>query len=766
MIEKKIFTAWFSLDSKIPDHIQKCIDSQKIEGCTHKVITLADIAQNDELLEKAYVRQCLNSTHDGKKWVKLTDFVRMWYLYNEGGIFLDADVEILQGRNFDAFLNERVFVGKELSDPQNGLTVLGVAVIGAESKHPMIRRWMGEVEEHFRGDTTDCYESSMHVLNIIGVEYQDKMKMLEPDYFYPYNHFTGKTDISPNTIAIHHFNRTWAERNTLQILKQNIQNNINFVFVKRGDGELACMAGEQGGNCDGHPYSQELGGRLKQAFSYLENEKNATIVEFDNQREYNILLHRTDSNLGQVSDFYKTISNSVRKKILIAPKKLERVARILNAEHIIIPEINAFASYDRIFQSIPVVKNGIYLFCAGMPAKVLIADLYQFNKEATYLDCGSAFDPAVNTTRTFQISKQEFDSLYRRDNFKLAQETHPERMWVLDKIGDPTEKVILDLGCGTNKTLPEALGVDIRAVTDYQASIDHLPFIENETVDIIISRHSLEHVLDPFKTLKEWNRILKCGGKIIIVLPDHGSINTLDHYYGNGEHLHAYTRESLGNFASLFPEFFTSHSEIILDEWSFGTVINKFPKVCIVIPQLGREEGLEGCIMSIMNLNYPETFVYLQIIEGDQTVPEKLKIGVEKSEEEYICYAANDMEFESNCLKNAVIASVINKKGLVSFNEGALLPDKGNICTHFIIHKNLISKLEREEIFCTEFTHCGVDNYLWAQASKLNQAMWCGDAKIHHNHFSKGREYDEVYEKGWKNCEQDRELLKVKLSML
>ena len=766
MIEKKIFTAWFSYDKKIPDHIQKCIDSQKIEGYTHKVITLDDITFSDDLLGRAYVRQCLNSLHEGKKWVKLTDFVRMWYLYNEGGIFLDADVEILKGKNFDSFLNERAFVGKELSDPQNGLTVLGVAVIGAEQKHPMIRRWLGEVEEHFRGDTDDCYESSMHVLNLIGIDYQDKMRLLEPDYFYPYNHFTGNTDITPNTISIHHFNRTWAERNTLQIFKQNILNNINFVFIKRGDGELACMNGEKGANCDGHPYSEELGKRLSLAFDYLSKFDSVNIVEFDNQKEYNVLLHRTDSNLGQVSDFYKTIGSSNRKKILIAPKKLERVARILGAQHIVVPEINAYEKYTQIFEQIPITDNAIYIFCAGMPSKVMIAELYDKNKNATYLDCGSAFDPAVGNTRTFQISKQAFDSLYRKNNFKLAQETHPERMWVLDKIGDPTDKVILDLGCGTNKTLPQALGVDIRNVTDIQGTIEDLSFTADNSVDIIISRHSLEHVLDPFKALKEWSRVLKPGGKIVIVLPDHGSINTIDPYYSNGEHLHAYTMESLRNFISLFEEFFVTSSEIVLDEWSFGTVINKFPTVNIVVPTLGREQGLRKCISSIISLDYPEDYVDLHIIDGEETVPQKIKEATIKNKAQYVCYAANDTELDENCLKKAIIASVVNKKGLVSFNEGALVPDLGNICTHFVISKELISKLENEEIFCTEFTHCGVDNYLWAQASKLNEAMWCEEAKITHNHFSKGAAYDEIYDKGWKNCEKDRELLQLKLSML
>ena len=33
----------------------------------------------------------------------------------------------------------------------------------------------------------------------------------------------------------------------------------NFTFVKYGDGEIICMIGGTGKNCDDHPYSKKLG---------------------------------------------------------------------------------------------------------------------------------------------------------------------------------------------------------------------------------------------------------------------------------------------------------------------------------------------------------------------------------------------------------------------------------------------------------------------------------------------------------------------------
>ena len=48
-----------------------------------------------------------------------------------------------------------------------------------------------------------------------------------------------------------------------------LQQDKNFVYAKFGDGEFACMNGEQGHNCDLHPYSEKLGKSLIDSFYFL-----------------------------------------------------------------------------------------------------------------------------------------------------------------------------------------------------------------------------------------------------------------------------------------------------------------------------------------------------------------------------------------------------------------------------------------------------------------------------------------------------------------
>lgn len=179
------------------------------------------------------------------------------------------------------------------------------------------------------------------------------------------------------------------------------------------------MSGEVGENCDGHPYSAELAQDLKEAFDFLEGQSNAVIVEFENQREYNCILHREDNDLIKVSNFYNAIAASGKNVIFIGPTKLKNFAEsFFNAKSIEVPEVNAYSQFKKLKEEIPVCENSIYLFSAGMMSKCLIAYLLKKNQKITCIDCGSAFDPAISQTRTVQISREKFIELYS-DSLRL-----------------------------------------------------------------------------------------------------------------------------------------------------------------------------------------------------------------------------------------------------------------------------------------------------------------------------------------------------------
>jgi len=119
---------------------------------------------------------------------------------------------------------------------------------------------------------------------------------------------------------------------------------------------------------------------------------------------------------------------------------------------------------------------------------------------------------------------------------------------------------IIDLGCGNKKTIPNAMGVDKvpkgeeipnlyqNSVADITADVEKpLPF-KDEYVDTIIARHILEHCVDVISTLKNWIKVLKPGGRLIIAVPDESSEITINL---NPEHVHVFTPKSMENLLNL-----------------------------------------------------------------------------------------------------------------------------------------------------------------------------------------------------------------------
>lgn len=80
----------------------------------------------------------------------------------------------------------------------------------------------------------------------------------------------------------------------------------------------------------------------------------------------------------------------------------------------------------------------------------------------------------------------------------------------------------LDIGCGEHRISPEHIGVDAYLDSaDVKAPMWDLPY-EDGMVDEIWCAHALEHVAKAqvVPTLKEWRRIIKPEGLIILHVPD------------------------------------------------------------------------------------------------------------------------------------------------------------------------------------------------------------------------------------------------------
>jgi SAM-dependent methyltransferase len=62
---------------------------------------------------------------------------------------------------------------------------------------------------------------------------------------------------------------------------------------------------------------------------------------------------------------------------------------------------------------------------------------------------------------------------------------------------------------------------------NYIHDATRLESIEDATYDFLLASHILEHVANPIKALKEWHRVLRPGGSLLVLLPN--KKHTFDH---------------------------------------------------------------------------------------------------------------------------------------------------------------------------------------------------------------------------------------------
>ena len=86
----------------------------------------------------------------------------------------------------------------------------------------------------------------------------------------------------------------------------------------------------------------------------------------------------------------------------------------------------------------------------------------------------------------------------------------------------------LDLGCGPYKAFPHFIGVDsgkdtqlfgIQMRPDVRADVTSLSKFSSGHFDLVYSSHTLEHIEDYKACLKEWWRLVKVGGHMVLYLP-------------------------------------------------------------------------------------------------------------------------------------------------------------------------------------------------------------------------------------------------------
>ena len=209
MIPKVVHYCWFGRGGK-PAQALMCIDSWKKYLPDYELKEWNE--DNFDITQNQYVREA----YENRKFAFVTDYVRLYAIYHEGGVYMDTDVEVLG--SYDQFLHHHAFSGFET----NGNVPTGM--MAAEKGSVWAKELLDQydtrkfVQEDGTFDmTTNTTVITNYMLNkglVLNNKYQDfpnLCTMYPADYFCPKDHRTGKIKCTKNTVCIHHFAGSWVK---------------------------------------------------------------------------------------------------------------------------------------------------------------------------------------------------------------------------------------------------------------------------------------------------------------------------------------------------------------------------------------------------------------------------------------------------------------------------------------------------------------------------------------------------------------------------
>lgn len=213
MIPKTIHYCWFGRGEK-PALALKCIESWK------KYLPDYEIKEWNEDNFDVNSNQYVKEAYEARKFAFVTDYVRLYALYNEGGVYMDTDVEVL--KSYNPFLHHVAFSGFE----SDGNVPTGMMAAEKGSK------WACELLNGYKtrrfvkdDGSFDMTTNTTIITNymiqkglILNNKYQDFtnfVTMYPSDYFCPKDHTTGQIKLTDNSVCIHHFSGSWLEHKSL-----------------------------------------------------------------------------------------------------------------------------------------------------------------------------------------------------------------------------------------------------------------------------------------------------------------------------------------------------------------------------------------------------------------------------------------------------------------------------------------------------------------------------------------------------------------------
>lgn len=241
-IPRIIHYCWFG-PKKIPEMEQMCIASWKKKLPDYKIMFWNE--QNFDVNSVSYVREA----YEKEKYAFVSDYVRMYALYNYGGVYFDTDVEVL--KPLDNFLNDTAFIGFE------NKTMIGTGIIGAERHSEIFEKMLDYYNKHNFIDDNGNIDTTTNV-QIISRLLKDqafephnseqqlpKIHIYERDVFCPKKMDDGTFAVTERSVTIHRFAGSWLTEREKKRGTNLFWRNVMRPILKRTRTAVTCILGDQ-----------------------------------------------------------------------------------------------------------------------------------------------------------------------------------------------------------------------------------------------------------------------------------------------------------------------------------------------------------------------------------------------------------------------------------------------------------------------------------------------------------------------------------------
>lgn len=233
MIPKKIHYCWFGR-GRMPDLALNCIESW------HKHMPDYEYKLWNEDSFDIHLNAYVEEAYQARKFAFVTDYVRLYALYTEGGIYMDTDVEVL--KPFDDLLELPGFTGYEGSKYLPPVT----GTLASEANNMWVKEQLDSyLDAHFiKSDgTLDTTTNTARISEIMrkgGFVQSGEKQVYKDMHIFPVDYFcprqtTGELLFSDNTYCDHHFMGSWSDKTSSNFLLKLIgqKNLTRIIKIKR-----------------------------------------------------------------------------------------------------------------------------------------------------------------------------------------------------------------------------------------------------------------------------------------------------------------------------------------------------------------------------------------------------------------------------------------------------------------------------------------------------------------------------------------------------